>query len=213
MEAEAPVEVLAPLADALDGPGVDFDAGLQGRTYRDVLTGAGLDEDLVNALYAVVSDVGRNPVALDVVPTFDALRKADVAIGVVSDIHIDLRPVFVAAGLDALVGVYSLSFELGAQKPNPAVFTHALDALGVRAADALMVGDRSRPDGGAVEVGITTLLLPPLRSVQDRRLHTVLRLCGASAPEALHLGAEPDGPPTDPAGPSRHDDAVTEVIT
>ncbi len=78
--------------------------------------------------------------------------------------------------------VYSLSFELGAQKPDPAVFTRTLDALGVRAEDALMVGDRSRPDGGAVEVGITTLLLPQLRSVQDRRLHTVLRLCGISAP-------------------------------
>lgn len=180
-EAGALVEVLAPLADALDGPGVDSDAGLHARTHQEVLTGAGLDEDLVNALYAVESDVGRNPFALDVAPTLAALREADVAIGVVSDIHVDLRPVFVAAGLDALVSVYSLSFELGAQKPDPAVFTRTLDALGVRAEDALMVGDRSRPDGGAVEVGITTLLLPLLRSVQDRRLHTVLRLCGISA--------------------------------
>jgi FMN phosphatase YigB (HAD superfamily) len=58
------------------------------------------------------------------------------------------------------------------------VFRRTLDALGVEPADALMVGDRSRPDGAAVESGITTLLLPPLRDVADRRLDAVLRLCG-----------------------------------
>lgn len=181
-EAEELVAVLAPLAGALDGPGVDSDAVLHARTYREVLTGAGLAEDLVAALYAVESDVGRNPFAVDVAPTLTALREAGVAVAIVSDIHVDLRPAFAAVGFDPLVDVYSLSFELGAQKPDPAVFTRTLDALGVRAEDALMVGDRSRPDGGAVKVGITTLLLPQLRSVQDRRLHTVLRLCGISAP-------------------------------
>lgn len=175
---EARVAVLAPLADALDGPGVDSDAALHARTYREVLTGAGLDAELVAALYAVECDVRRNPFALDVAPSLTALRAAGVAVAVISDIHVDLRPAFVAAGLDPLVSVYALSFELGAQKPDPVMFTRTLDALGVPAQDALMVGDRSRPDGGAVEVGITTLLLPPLRSVYERRLHSVLRLCG-----------------------------------
>ena len=64
------------------------------------------------------------------------------------------------------------------QKPDPRMFTRTLDALGVVPADAFMVGDRSRPDGAAVESGIPTLLLPPLRSVDDRRLHLVLALCG-----------------------------------
>lgn len=179
-EAESLVAVLAPLADALDGPGVDSDAALHADTYRDVLTSAGLDEDLVAALYTVASDVGRNPFALDVAPTLTALREDGVAIAIVSDIHVDLRPVFVAAGLDPLVSAYTLSFEQGVQKPDPVMFTRTLDELGVRAEDALMVGDRSRPDGGAVEVGIITLLLPPLQSVQDRRLHNVLRLCDIS---------------------------------
>lgn len=179
--AEALAAALAPLADALDGPGVDSDPVLHARTYRDVLTGAGLDEDLVAALYAVESDVARNPFALDVESTLAALQDAGVGVAVVSDIHVDLRPVFVAAGLDPVVSVYSLSFELGVQKPDPVVFTRTLDALGVPAQQALMVGDRSRPDGGAVEVGITTLLLPPLRTVHERRLHTVLQLCGIAA--------------------------------
>jgi FMN phosphatase YigB (HAD superfamily) len=63
------------------------------------------------------------------------------------------------------------------QKPDPAMFTRTLDALGVSPDEALMVGDRSRPDGAAVELGITTLLLPPLRHVADRRLDKVLALC------------------------------------
>ena len=58
------------------------------------------------------------------------------------------------------------------------MFQRTLEALGVGPDDALMVGDRSRPDGAAVESGITTLLLPALRDVADRRLHKVLALCG-----------------------------------
>ena len=73
--------------------------------------------------------------------------------------------------------VFTLSCEVGAQKPDPVMFLRTLDALGVPPADALMVGDRSRPDGAAVELGVATLLLPPLRSTTDRRLHHVLALC------------------------------------
>ena len=41
-----------------------------------------------------------------------------------------------------------------------------------------MVGDRALPDGGAVAVGVPTLLVPPLTDVRERRLWPVLRLCG-----------------------------------
>jgi len=44
-----------------------------------------------------------------------------------------------------------------------------------------MVGDRSHPDGAAVEQGITTLLLPPLSNPSQRRLHHVLALTGLHA--------------------------------
>lgn len=98
-------------------------------------------------------------------------------VAVVSDIHVDLRPVFADAGLDGLVDVFTLSFEQGCQKPDPRMFTRTLTALGVEADRALMVGDRSRPDGAAVDAGLTTLLLQPLRSVDDCRLHHVTALC------------------------------------
>jgi HAD superfamily hydrolase (TIGR01509 family) len=164
--------------DRLDAPGVDCDAALHRRTYLGVLGDAGLDAELAEALYAVESDPGHNPFALDVPETLHALRARQVRVAVVSDVHVDLRPAFAAAGLGGLVDVFTLSFEQGVQKPDPRVFRRTLDALGVAPDEALMVGDRSRPDGAAVESGITTLLLPPLRDVADRRLHAVLRLCG-----------------------------------
>lgn len=162
----------------LDGPGVDSDAALHRRTYLGVFADAGLDAELAEALYAVESDPGRNRFAVDVAGTLTALRERGVLVAVVSDIHVDLRPAFDAAGIGGLVDVFTLSFEQGVQKPDPRMFTRTLDALQVAPADALMVGDRSRPDGAAVEVGITTLLVPPLRDVSERRLDAVLRLCG-----------------------------------
>ncbi len=177
-------DVVAAIARAngaqnrLDGPGVDSDAALHRSTCLEVFADAGLDPQLAESLYAVESDPLRNPFALDVPGTLAALRERGIGVAVVSDIHVDLRPAFDAAGLGGLVDVYTLSFEQGVQKPDPRMFARTLDALGVGPDDALMVGDRSRPDGAAVESGITTLLLPPLRAVTDRRLHKVLRLCG-----------------------------------
>jgi FMN phosphatase YigB (HAD superfamily) len=162
----------------LDAPGVDCNAGLHRRAFLDVLTDAGLDPELVDSLYAVESDPRNNPFAGDVADTFAALRERGIRIAVVSDIHVDLRPAFDAVGLAGLVDVFTLSCEQGVQKPDPLMFTRTLDALAVGPEDALMVGDRSRPDGAAVESGIPTLLLPPLRSVDDHRLHLVLALCG-----------------------------------
>ncbi len=175
---DAVLTVVEPLADALDAPGVDADAELHARTYRHVLTTAGLDEQLVAASYVVESDLSRNPFAVDVGPTLAALHAAGLAVAVVSDLHVDLRPVFVEAGLDRFIDAYALSFEQGVQKPNPVVFARTLAALGVSARDALMIGDRGGPDGGAVGAGITTLLLPALHSVHERRLHRVLQVCG-----------------------------------
>jgi len=162
----------------LDAPGVDCDAALHRRTFLDVLADAGLDAELVDSPYAVESDPRNNAFAEDVLETFAALWIRDIRIAVVSDIHVDLRPAFDAAGLGELVDVFTLSFQQGVQKPDPLMFTRTLDALVVGPEEALMVGDRSRPDGAAVESGIPTLLLPPLRSVDDRRLHHVLALCG-----------------------------------
>jgi len=162
----------------LDSPGMDTDAALHRRTFCRVLADAGLDQQLVEALYAVESDPQHNPFAEDAVSTLRALHYAGLRLAVLSDIHFDLRPAFDAAGMQGLIDVFILSFEQALQKPDPALFKRALAALGTQAHETLMIGDRALPDGPAVEQGITTLLLPPLQHPAQRRLHHVLALTG-----------------------------------
>jgi FMN phosphatase YigB (HAD superfamily) len=158
----------------MDAPGVDADAALHRATYYEGFRAAGLDQELADALYAVESDPAFNPFAVDAGPTLWRLRDAGVRIGVLSDIHFDIRPAFADLPVDSFV----LSFEHGVVKPDPAVFRIALRELDTTPGETLMVGDRSTHDGAGVEVGLPTLLVPPLRDVDDARLHLVTNLIG-----------------------------------
>jgi len=89
----------------------------------------------------------------DAAEVIGSLRERGVAVGVVSNIGWDLRPVFRAHGFDPHVGTYVLSYEYGIQKPDPRLFTVACEALGVAPQDTLMVGDDRRADGGAAALG------------------------------------------------------------
>lgn len=142
---------------------------------------AGIDDALAAALLAENGDPAGAMFADDVSRTLSALKAAGVRVAVLSDIHFDLRPWFAHAGLDQYVDHFVLSCEHGVRKPDPAIFRIALDALGLASADALMVGDRARYDGPAVDVGLPTLLLPPLTAVTQARLHLVLAACGVPA--------------------------------
>ncbi|MFI9011623.1 HAD family hydrolase [Actinosynnema sp. NPDC053489] len=166
-------DVVAALDPArMEAPGVDADAELHREAYYQAFQAAGLDEELADSLYAVESDPMANPFAVDAGPTLRALHDAGVRVGVLSDIHFDIRPAFRDLPVDAFV----LSFEHGVVKPDPAIFRTALDALGTEPRETLMVGDRSTHDGAGVEVGLPTLLVPPLGDVTDARLHLVTNL-------------------------------------
>lgn len=166
----------------IDSSHIDTDTVEHRAAYAEWFRAAGLDKELAAALYAVESDVSLNTFARDVGPLLVALASAGVRVGIVSDIHVDLRPTFATQKLPDgrswadLVHTWTLSFELGIAKPDPAIFLSALEGLGLPAPDVLMVGDRSGWDGAAVDVGITTLLLPPLADSADERLHRVLDL-------------------------------------
>jgi FMN phosphatase YigB (HAD superfamily) len=164
----------------LEAPGIDTNAMLHRRAVLAVFADAGLDQQLAEALYAVESDPRHNPFADDVLPTRTALHRAGRRMAILSDIHFDLRPAFDAAGMRGLIDVFMLSFEQGLEKSHPALFMRTLDALDVGSNESLMVGDRPHPDGRAVEHGIATLLLPPLRDRSERRLRHVLALADGS---------------------------------
>jgi FMN phosphatase YigB (HAD superfamily) len=135
-----------------------------------------IDADLAQSLYATESDPDGNAYADDVELLLTTLHRAGMRVAIVSDIHFDIRPSFAARGWIDLVDAWVLSFEVGAAKPDPTVFAAALSALDVDASVTLMVGDRAGFDGAAEQLGITTLLLPPLRETGDCRLQRVLDL-------------------------------------
>lgn len=174
----AGIEDAAGDPDRLDAPGVDSDAAVHRDTYYGVFADAGIDQELADALYGVESDPAHNPFAVDAAPTLRAIAGHGIRVAVLSDIHFDLRPAFAAAGLAEVVDAFVLSYEHGVQKPDPAIFRLALDQLGTTARQTLMVGDRQGPDGGALDVGMPTLLVPPLTDVRQERLHLVLALLG-----------------------------------
>jgi putative hydrolase of the HAD superfamily len=82
-------------------------------------------------------------------------------IGIVSNVPQDLRPIFAAHGLDDLVDAFTHSFEVGAEKPDPAIFLRACEALGTTPGETLMVGDHPVADAGALKAGLRFHLLPP----------------------------------------------------
>ncbi|MEU6660294.1 HAD-IA family hydrolase [Streptomyces sp. NPDC046821] len=108
------------------------------------------------------------PDALDVL---SRLRERGIAVGVVSNIGWDIRPVFVEHGLDPYIDTYALSYRHGVQKPDPRIFATACEALGVAPGDTLMVGDDRRADGGASALGCA--------------VHFVDHLPAAARPDAL----------------------------
>lgn len=71
-----------------------------------------------------------------------------------------------ASGLEDRFDVVVVSGDLGTRKPDPAVFRHALQLLGARPGEAVMVGDSPERDvAGALACGIRGVLLSARESV------------------------------------------------
>jgi putative hydrolase of the HAD superfamily len=102
-------------------------------------------------------------VAVDAHDALARLRRAGLKLGVVSNSDGRVEEALSAAGLRPYFDVVVDSSLAGVEKPDPAIFLAALDALGVRPAEALYVGDLYEVDVlGANAAGIpAVLLLPP----------------------------------------------------
>ena len=131
---------------------------------------------VAEALYEFeTSAAGWSPY-VDTDEVLRALQQRNVPVVIVSDVPFDLRPILAHYELESLVHTFVLSGEHGTIKPDLELFRIALAAVGVSAADALMVGDNHINDGAAIDVGIRTLLLPPGVSGSPRGLWAVLDL-------------------------------------
>jgi HAD superfamily hydrolase (TIGR01509 family) len=128
---------------------------------------------LSSALYERVMDPHSWVPYADTAPVLRDLRARGLRIGVVSNVPMDLRPVFAKHGLDTLVDSFTHSFEVGAEKPDPAIFLAAARSLGIAPRETLMVGDH-QVDAGAERAGMRVFILPGEIDGEVRGLKAVL---------------------------------------
>jgi len=128
---------------------------------------------LSRALYERVMDPRSWVPYADTRATLEAVRRRGLKVGVVSNVPADLRPVFAKHKLDELVDSYTHSFEVGAEKPDPAIFLAAAKSLGVKPSETLMVGDHE-VDRGAERAGMRVFILPAEFDEEVRGLDRVI---------------------------------------
>lgn len=144
----------------------DLAPHLHREAYLHVLRESGVTDHHAESLYQrVITPSSWTPYP-DTAAVLKALSEQGVRTAVVSNIAFDLRPAFAGLGVADCVDEFVLSFEVGAVKPDPQIFTTALERLDVGAADALMVGDSEEADGGAVPVGCGFALVDPLPTAE-----------------------------------------------
>ena len=101
-----------------------------------------------------------------------SLRGSGARLAVVSNWDVSLHEVLERTGLGPLVDAVVISAQVGAAKPDPAIFRVALDRLGATADAALHVGDSVEHDvAGARAAGIDAVLVardgaPPVDGVR-----------------------------------------------
>jgi len=127
------------------------------------------------ALYERVMDPRSWVPFSDTRETLEAVRRHGMKIGIVSNVPTDLRPVFAKHRLDGLVDSYTHSFEVGAEKPDPAIFLAAAKSLAVKPSETLMVGDHE-VDRGAERAGMRVFIFPDEVDGDVRGLDRVLAL-------------------------------------
>ena len=144
----------------------DLAPHLHREAYLHVLRESGLADHHAEALYARVIDTSSWTAYPDTAEVLNGLHRHGIKTAVVSNIAFDVRPAFLALGAADYVDEFVLSFEVGAIKPDAAIFETALARLGVEAPHAVMVGDSDEADGGARAVGCGFILVDPLPTSQ-----------------------------------------------
>ena len=96
----------------------------------------------------------------DVLPALSALRADGYRLGVVSNWTATLELTLAHVGLAEHFDVVACSALVGAMKPDPRIFQHALSALELEPAGALYVGDHCEVDVlGARDAGMAAVLI------------------------------------------------------
>jgi HAD superfamily hydrolase (TIGR01549 family) len=96
----------------------------------------------------------------DVLPTLKMLKERGLILGLITNATQDKLTIHRKLGLEAYIDFAVTSQEVGADKPKPPIFLAALDRAGVKALEAIHVGDQYQLDVvGASGVGINPILI------------------------------------------------------
>src|SRR4029453_3670580 len=144
----------------------DLAPHLHREAYLHVLRESGLADHHAESLYDRVIDPSSWTAYPDTAEVLKGLHRQGIKTAVVSNIAFDVRPALTSIGIADHVDEFGLSYEVGAIKPDAAIFETALTRLGVDAAHAVMVGDSDEADGGARALGCGFSLVDPLPTVE-----------------------------------------------
>ena len=130
---------------------------------RLVLQGCGVEVSQVEVL-DIWRRVREVPYRLapfdDVVPALLELRARGLTVGLVTNMDRKGDDIASGLGLSELLDLAVTSLEVGAAKPDPAIFRAALAKAGARPEEAMHVGDQPSSDiEGALAAGISPVLL------------------------------------------------------
>jgi putative hydrolase of the HAD superfamily len=113
----------------------------------------------------------------DVIPALHRLRNMGLRIAVVSNANGTLCAHFERLGLSRAVECVVDSTDVGVEKPDPAIFEHALARLGARRETTVHVGDLYNVDVvGARAAGLRAVLFDPLDLSADEPCERVRSL-------------------------------------
>lgn len=117
-------------------------------------------DPIFDQLYEEFASARRFALLDGALETLDTLRGRGLTVGLISNwdhrLHGILRGLDLMGRLDPII----ISCDVGVEKPDPAIFRAALETVGVRPDEALMVGDSPEPDiEGACAAGLWALLL------------------------------------------------------
>jgi HAD superfamily hydrolase (TIGR01509 family) len=146
----------------------DLEPHLHREAYLHVLRESGLADHHAETLYGRVIDPSSWTPYPDTAEVLKGLHRQGIKTAVVSNIAFDVRPAFDAIGVADYLDEVVLSYEVGAVKPDAAIFEAALTRLGVDAERAVMIGDSDEADGGARAIGCGFALVDPLPTVERR---------------------------------------------
>jgi HAD superfamily hydrolase (TIGR01549 family) len=152
----------AALLDLHHHPELDHDEEVWIRFTEDIVRGMGGEGESCRQVAVAITDGWLESENFelyeDVLPTLEALRQANLKLGLVSNTSRDLSAFVGHHRLD--VDAWVSSGVHGKVKPSPSIFKAVLELLGVAPSEAVMIGDSPADDvAGAEAVGIRGLLL------------------------------------------------------